>query len=446
MNEPRFYKQPTLLIRFARLLLAVGVLILTATGGFAPSDAQDRDAHSGAVSNDAPSESGFGSPRRAVAYVFWQAGCPYCADGRAFLEKLAARDPGVSVRPIQVGVDPANERVFAEVVRRFGIDRPAVPIIVVGEKYFVGYGGDRTTGAAVAAQIAECRATGCEDVVGRWIKTTLSPEFETRASEAEPSAKATPQPIRPPIVALPVFGEIDTGALSLPMLTIVLAAVDGFNPCAMWVLVFLIGLLLGARDTFRMWSLGLAFLVASAAVYFAFMAAWLNVVLLLGGVLWLRVGIGALAMAGGGYYIFEFVRNPEGVCKVTNVGQRRRIMDRLREVVADRSFIWALLGIVSLALVVNMIELLCSAGIPAIYTQVLSLSQLPLWQYYAYLLLYIGVFLLDDLLIFATAMLTLQSSGAAALYTRYAHLVGGVVMLAIGALLLFRPELLRFGG
>jgi hypothetical protein len=62
-------------------------------------------------------------------------------------------------------------------------------------------------------------------------------------------------------------------------LTIVLGAVDGFNPCAMWVLVFLIGLLVGMRDPVRMWSYGAAFLLTSAAVYFAFMAAWLNIVL-----------------------------------------------------------------------------------------------------------------------------------------------------------------------
>jgi hypothetical protein len=92
-------------------------------------------------------------------------------------------------------------------------------------------------------------------------------------------------------------------------LTIVLGAVDGFNPCAMWVLVFLIGLLVGMRDPVRMWSYGAVFLLTSAAVYLAFMAAWLNLVLLLGTLAWIRIAIGVFALAAGGYYLREFVRH-----------------------------------------------------------------------------------------------------------------------------------------
>jgi hypothetical protein len=232
----------------------------------------------------------------------------------------------------------------------------------------------------------------------------------------------------------------------MPALTVLLAAADGFNPCAMWVLVFLIGLLLGMSDHLRMWALGGAFLLASAAVYFAFMAAWFNLLLSLGALAWLRIGVGLAALAAGGWFIVEFARNPTGLCKIADPDRRTRIMDAMRRAVRQRSFLLALAGIVATAAAVNLIELLCSAGIPAIYTQVLALSPLPAWQHYLYLALYISVFLLDDVAVFVTAMVSLQATGLTGRYAHYARLLGGAVLLGVGALLVFRPEWLKLSG
>lgn len=120
-------------------------------------------------------------------------------------------------------------------------------------------------------------------------------------------------------------------------------------------------------------------------------------------------------------------------------------MDAFRAVVTQNSFVLSVLGIVALAFAVNLIELLCSAGLPAVYTQVLALSQLPLWGYYGYLGLYVLVFLIDDLAIFATAMIAARVTGLTGAYTRMSHLIGGLVLLVIGAILILRPELLSFG-
>jgi hypothetical protein len=249
----------------------------------------------------------------------------------------------------------------------------------------------------------------------------------------------------PPTVSVPFIGEIRTADLSLPVLTIALGALDGFNPCAMWVLVFLIGLLVGMQDRFRMWTLGAAFVAGSALVYFLFMAAWLNFLLFIGAVVWVRAAVGLVALGGGFYYLREYFQNPDAACKVTAPQARRRVFDSLRKLASERRFWLALAGVLALAFAVNLVELLCSAGIPAVYTQVLALSELPVWQYYAYLALYILVFMLDDLFVFVVAMKTLQIAGATTRYVRFSHLAGGVVLLVIGALLLLRPELLMFG-
>jgi len=180
-------------------------------------------------------------------------------------------------------------------------------------------------------------------------------------------------------------------------------------------------------------------------VYFLFMAAWLNLLLFLGTLFWIRLAVGAVAVAGGAYYLREFWVNRDGVCKVTGQRQRLRVLNHLKALATERNFLLAVAGIVLLAFAVNLIELLCSAGIPAVYTQLLAMSRLPTWQYYSYLLLYILVFMLDDLFVFFAAMVTLQVTGLTATYSRWSHLIGGVVLVAIGALMWFRPAWLMFG-
>jgi glutaredoxin len=376
-------------------------------------------------------------------HLFWRLGCPYCERARAFLDRLRRLEPGVEVHDREVSRSETQRLLFIAVSRSLEVERPAVPVVVVGDRAFVGYLDDSTTGAAIRAAVADCRAGGCPDLV-RLLEESLRSELEVAPGQ-EPSAARQVAPDIPEFLTLPLFGEVSTRTLSLPLLTVTLAAVDGFNPCAMWVLVFLIGLLVGMKDHRRMWVLGGAFLVASAAVYFVFMAAWLNLLLLLGALLWIRIAVGLLALGGGAFYLREFVLSAEDVCKVTSPQRRQRIMAGLKRSVHQRQLVLALGGVVVLAVAVNLIELLCSAGIPAVYTQVLTLSALPAWQYYLYLLLYILVFLLDDVFVFAVSITTLQATGLTAKYSRYSHLIGGTVLCGIGALLLLRPEWLTFG-
>ena len=220
---------------------------------------------------------------------------------------------------------------------------------------------------------------------------------------------------------------------------------DGFNPCALWTLFFLISLLLGMNDRKRMWTLGVAFIVASASVYFIFMSAWLNLVLFLGIIIWVRLFIALLALFGGGYSIREFFINKTNVCKVTGNEKRQKVFEKLRNIVKQNNLWIALGGIVLLAFLVNLVELICSAGLPAVFTQVLAMNNLSTWGYYSYILLYILFFMIDDLFVFFIAMITFKMTGITTKYAKYSHLIGGVIMVVIGILLIFKPEWLMFG-
>ena len=246
-------------------------------------------------------------------------------------------------------------------------------------------------------------------------------------------------------IDLPLFGKVNLQELSLPIFTIMIAFLDGFNPCAMWVLIFLISLLMGMQDRRRMWLLGSVFILASGFVYFLFMSAWLNFFLFIGLVNWIRIAIAALAIFVAVHYLRDFVKNKDGACQVDLAGNKQKIFARLKEVVYRKSLIWSLVGIVLLAFTVNLLELVCSAGLPAVYTKVLSMSELSTWQYYLYLVIYILVFMLDDMVVFAIAMISMKRIALNTKYARYSHLIGGIIMLIIGILMLFKPEWIMFG-
>jgi hypothetical protein len=367
-------------------------------------------------------------------YLFWALGCPHCERATTFLERLEKEEPRLRVHRLEVTRDARNREAFVRVVDRHRVVDPGVPLIVIGDRIVEGYLDDASTGAELRSIARECLASDCRDTVARCRGRGRQPAGGGRTDAPACAAESC--------VAAPRRGVARD--LSLPALTVVLGG-RRLQPVRMWTLVFLIGLLVGMPDRTRRWTLGVAFVAASALVYYLIMAAWLNALLFLGMVVWIRVVIGLVALGAGFYYLREFVLNKAAVCEVTRPERRRRVFERLRSLASERRFAVALAGIVLLAFAVNVVELLCSAGIPAIYTQVLALNALPRWEYHAYLALYILVFMLDDLVVFVTAMVTLEVAGATGQYARYGHLVGGGVLLAVGALMLLRPEWLMFG-
>lgn len=373
------------------------------------------------------------SDKKVNLYFFWAYGCPHCSDEKPFLEKLEQKYGGLKVHSFEVTSDKDNAELLKKAGKELSADVSGVPFTVVGDHYFAGWYNEQTTGAAIEEAIQCALKNGCYDTVGNLI----SPAASGSKYQGE---KKIPEKIN-----LPIVGEIKTKDFSLPILTILIAGLDGFNPCAMWVLLFLISLLLGMKDKKRMWVLGAAFIASSAFIYFLFMSAWLNLFLFLGFVLWVRIIIGLVALVAGGYNLKEYFANKAGKCKVADDEKKRKVFEKLKSITRKKQFWLALGGIIILAFAVNLVELICSAGLPAVYIQILALSSLAKWQYYAYLSLYIFIFMLDDLIVFFIAMTTLQMTGVTTKYARVSHLVGGIIMLIMGILLLFRPEWLMFG-
>ena len=388
----------------------------------------------------------FSSGAQAVAsplnvYLFWGEGCPHCAKEEAFLSKILPKYPRAKLHKFEIYFNQDNVKLMQQVADALKVNASGVPFLIIGDKEFIGF-SEGVTDKNIEDRIKECSSNTCPDTVSQVVNGS---------SSTQPKPKPTTQPKKPQakptqkIIKLPVIGEIDALNYSLPALTIVIGIMDGFNPCAMWTLLFLISLLLGFKDRKKMWLLGGTFIFTSAFVYFLFMAAWLKLILFLGFVVWVRIAIGVVALAGGCYSFKKGLTNKDGGCEVTSSTKRQRTFQRLRELVQRKNIFLALVGIATLAFAVNLVELICSAGLPAVYTQVLALNHLAAWQYYGYLLLYIFFFMLDDIIIFTIAMITLQLTGISTKYSRYSNLIGGVLMVVIGLLLIFKPHWLMFG-
>jgi len=353
------------------------------------------------------------------------------------LATLDSTMPDVYIRALEVSQNDDNLELYRSVMERLGVDALGVPALVVGDAVIVGYGSDATTGVEIKSALMGCRATGCDDVVQQMLDGTYS-DANSESSNAV---------IIPEKIDVPLVGPVVLSSLSLPLLTVVIAAIDGFNPCAMWVLLFLIALLLNMQSKRKMWVLGSAFIIISGVVYFVFLAAWLNLFRLLEtvGFRQLTLIVGVIALGSATWQLRSWWRNRDGSCHATNEEQRKRIIRRLRKITEGKSFWLALAGIISLAFVVNLIELVCSAGLPAIYTKVLDLTPLSPAAYYSYLLLYVVVFIMDDLAVFIIAMVTLRAFAISSKYSRYSARIGGILIGILGIILLSNPGLLMFG-
>ena len=243
-----------------------------------------------------------------------------------------------------------------------------------------------------------------------------------------------------------LFGVVSLKDVSLPIFTIILGAVDGFNPCAMWILIFLITMMFSMHDRKRMWILGLTFIFTSGFVYLCFMVSWLSLASFLNSVTLIRFLIASFAVLFGMVNIYRYIKslNSDVGCDVTDKKKRLKIMERIKKIVNEKSFLLSILGIVLLAFSVNLIELLCSLGIPVMFTNVLAMNELSTLEYTIYIGLYLLFFLIDDILIFVIAMKTLKIKGISNKYTKYSHLIGGIIMVLLGILMVIKPEWLMF--
>lgn len=375
------------------------------------------------------------SAKEVNLYLFHGDGCPHCAKEREYLKEIEKEYDDVNIHLYEVWYDTDNQELMAKVKKELNSSTNYVPLTIIGDKYTVGFNDN--TKLMIKNNIEKCLKEDCEDVVGNVLagktanETTIKKEVKEPKKDKEDSIKD-----------LPILGKVDVKKVSLPIMSAVIGLVDGFNPCAMWVLVFLISMLLGTKDRKKMWILGLTFLFTSAFIYLLFMVAWLNVAIKMNTVIWLRITIAIIAIIAAFINLKSFYKSlkKDTGCEVVDSKERKNIIEKIKKFTLEKSLILGLLGVMTLAVSVNFIELACSAGLPLLFTQILALNNLSKLSYMIYILIYIFFFLMDDIIVFVIAMFTLKITGISNKYSKYSHLIGGIIMLLIGLLMIIKPE------
>lgn len=350
----------------------------------------------------------------AVLEVYVRQGCPHCASAKAYLARAQVMHPNVRVVYRAVDEDKAARDDLLRLSESGGFWPPGVPTFVYRGQVLVGFESDERSGPLLEALL-----------LGQFHPTPQAPA-------TSPQAPSGPESTMTGLPSVQDWG--------LPLFTLAMGLLDGFNPCAMWVLLFLLSLLVRLQDRRRMAMIAGTFVLVSGLVYYAFMAAWLNVFLAVGLSGPVRIGLAVLAL------MIAAVNLKEGLWGIGQVSlsipatAKPGVYARMRQVMQAPSMRLALVAVAGLALAVNFVELLCTAGLPAMYTAVLTQQQLGAGERYGYLALYILGYIADDSLMVGTAVLALSHSKLSEVAGRRLKLISGVVMLILGCVMLFRPE------
>ena len=370
--------------------------------------------------------------KQVNVYLFHCNNCSHCKAEIEFLDEIQKEYENLKINLYEINDVKENKELMINIKEKLNIDSPMVPFTVIGDYYYIGYNDGVKDG--IKNLIEKYTSEEQYDVIKDIIDGKDVSNFKIKNGEVNKIST--------------VFGEIDPAKVSLPILSVIMGAIDGFNPCAMWVLIFLITMLFNMENKKRMWALGITFLVTSALIYLVFMFVWLGVATkLLTTISWLKLLIGLIALIGAFINLKGFIKSivkKDAGCEVVDNSKRKKIISKIKKYTSEKSFILAMLGVMLLAISVNAIELACSAGLPVLFTNVLALNDVNFIEKCIYIFIYIFFFLIDDIIVFFVAMFTLNIKALSTKYTKYSHLIGGIIMLIIGILMIFKPEWLMF--
>lgn len=371
-------------------------------------------------------------------YLFYGSTCPHCEAEMEYIENKILPYEDVKLYKYEVWENKENKQLWNEIQEELNVKARGVPYLVIAGDHVLQGFRENSTESTIDYYIDYYKKHDYKDKVGIYLGLVKD------TTKKEP-AKTKIEKKKNTSFDIPLIGKIDAKSVSIPVIAAIMGFVDGFNPCAMWILIFLITMLFDMKNRKKMWILGLTFIATSGIVYFMFMLSWLNLAMFINSINYIKAIIALVALGFGIFNITRYFKTKNEVgCDVTNKKQRKRIITQIKNIVTNNKFILSIIGIIALAISVNIIELFCSLGLPVMFTEILSLNNLSTAKYIMYLVLYIIFFLIDDIIVFVVAMKTLKITAVSNKYAKFSHLIGGIIMIIIGLLMLLKPEWLMF--
>ena len=339
-------------------------------------------------------------------YFFRGEGCPHCAQEEKWLESIK-KEYGdyINIYDYEVWHNDDNLKKYDEVKKELGSDSTSIPFTIIGDNYYVGF----------------------SDIISNKMENQIKLYLDLDAKKDE--------------YKLPIIGKVDAKDVSIPLVAVVLGFIDGFNPCAMWILLFLINMLFRMENKKRSWILGFTFLLVSGLVYFLSMLG-INLVLGVIAIKWIKILLAIFILVAGicNFKKYLKTRKEEAGCTVVDKNKRKKLSKKMNKITSEKNIFLALIGVIVLAASVNLVELACSLGFPVIFAEILDINKVTGISKIMYLLLCILFYMLDDIIVFTISMITLQATGITNKYNKLCTLVSSIIMIIMGILLLFKPD------
>lgn len=359
---------------------------------------------------------------QTIIYLFWGDGCPHCAAEKPFLEELSKTDPRIELRLYEVWHNDQNLERLNVMAASFDFEANAVPITFIGQRYWVGY-NDQTRDEIQAA-VKNCLQSGCPDAA-----------LGLSGGSAQPGGG-----LAGGVIDIPWIGKVDLNAQSLTFSTLLIAFVDGFNPCSVWVLTMLLTLTLHSGSRKKVLLIGLIFLTVTAAIYGLFITGLFTLLKIVSFVGWIQVVVALMALFFGLVNIKDYFWYKEGISFTIADSQKPGIFQKMRRLMDASQSFWGLAGAtVVMSAGVSLVEFSCTAGFPVLWTNLLAAQNVSALTFVLLLLLYLVIYQLDELGIFLVAVFSLKSSRLEEKHGRILKLVGGILMLTLAVVMVVNP-------
>jgi thiol-disulfide isomerase/thioredoxin len=398
---------------------------------------------------------------KVYIYFFYGEGCPHCAKAKPYFEGLAASHPEIELVSFEVYYSEENQLLFSLMAQHYGIDSFAVPTIFIGPYYLQGYSEE--INPQFEEIINACIASACPDLGEGVIKniptSTATPAVTPTSSSLiysgeitypTPSAQTTTTANQPENLNtttelnLPLFGKVDLASKSTLLSTILIALVDGFNPCSLWVLTMLLALTLHTGSRKKVFLIGIIFLTVTALIYALFIAGLFSLLKITSYMVWIRILVAIIALIFAVVNIKDYFWYKEGLSFTISDDKKPGLFKRMRNVLdASQSFTGLVGATIALAAGVSLVEFSCTAGFPVVWTNILTAQNVDGTTFILLLLLYMLIYQADELLIFCTSVVTLKASRLEEKHGRLLKLISGVLMFTLSVIMITNPALLN---
>ena len=343
-------------------------------------------------------------------YLFYSKICPHCQKEEKYFETLKEKyQDKINIYTYEVTENKTNNEIMKSLKKELKENSQGVPFTIIGSKTFLGY----------------------DESLNERIENTIESYLDENTKTDN-------------TYTIPILGKIEAKNASIILIAIILGFIDGFNPCAMWILLLLINMCISIKDKKKMLIVCSTFIITSGIIYFLSMLG-IGFILDLTTISYIRNIIAILAIILGIYNLYTYLKTRKQTgCHVVKKEKRKTIITKINNILNNKNTLLMFGGTIILATSVSLVEMACSLGFPTIFLELLSINNIHSFLKVTYLLIYILFYLIDDIVVLFLSIKAFETKGISTKYNKYVHLIGGLIMILMGVLLIFKPEWIMF--